>query len=71
MNTDFRVQVKKFFEKKKKNYILKTVYSKHSIGFFLKKFFSDRSWKGFVIKKNVANRKKHGREKMNLIIFKN
>ena len=29
----FRVQVKKFFEKKKKNYNLKTVYDKHSIDF--------------------------------------
>ena len=39
VNTDFRVQVKKFFEKKKKNYILKTVYSKHSIVFLKKKIF--------------------------------
>ena len=35
----FRVQVKKFFEKKKKNYNLKTVYDKHSIDFFKKKIF--------------------------------
>ena len=40
--------------------------------FLKKKNFSDRLWRGFVIKKTyVANRKKHGREKMNLIIFKN
>ena len=49
---------KKVFWKKKKNYILKTVYSKHSIVFLKKKIFSDRSWKGFVIKKFILRTEK-------------